>query len=51
MRKLFFVFTILLSFSSLADEKKYTEQEFIKAVAEQVKKQVDQIKIKEIWLY
>lgn len=37
-----------LSLSLFAQEKKYTEEEFIKAVAEKVKSQVDQIKNKSV---
>ncbi|MCE3013616.1 MAG: hypothetical protein LW878_11185 [Proteobacteria bacterium] len=48
MKMLILVLGTLLTLSAQAQGKKYSEEEFIKAVAEQVKKQVDQIKNKSV---
>jgi flagellar motility protein MotE (MotC chaperone) len=42
------IVSMLCSLSLFAQDKKYTEEEFVKAVAEQVKKQIENIKNKSV---
>lgn len=48
MKTLFTAMTFFISLTAIGQEKKYSEEEFIKAVSDQVKKQVEQIKNKSV---
>lgn len=48
MKLTFLIVSMFCSLGLIAQDKKYTEEEFVKAVAEQVKKQIENIKNKSV---
>ena len=48
MKLTLLLLSVLLSVSVVAQEKKYTQEEYVKAVAEEVKKQIENIKNKSV---